>query len=125
MRMSARPPVFGLAADRIHLLGAGGMGMAPLGLYLAGLGFKVSGEDDGWNPAVRTLLEQAGVTLTASGALPDDVQLVVYSSAVAPTHDSRRRASARGLPQVRRGEMLAEVVKGTVFIDGIREKPAA
>ena len=55
--MSARPPVFGLTAERIHLLGAGGMGMAPLGLYLAQLGFRVSGEDDGWNPAVRELLE--------------------------------------------------------------------
>lgn len=109
--MSFRSPVFGLQADRIHLLGAGGMGMAPLGIYLAGLGYQVSGEDDGWNPAVRPLLEQAGVTLTTAGALPDDAQLVVYSSAVAPTHDSRRRATARGLPQVRRGEMLAEVVQ--------------
>ncbi len=114
--MSAPTPVFGLAAERIHLLGAGGMGMAPLGLYLAQLGFRVSGEDDAWNPAVRALLEHAGVTLTAVGALPDDAQLVVYSSAVAVTHDSRRRATARGLPQVRRGEMLAEVVKGRKLV---------
>jgi UDP-N-acetylmuramate--L-alanine ligase/UDP-N-acetylenolpyruvoylglucosamine reductase len=114
--MSARPPVFGLAAERIHLLGAGGMGMAPLGLYLAGLGFHVSGEDDGWNPAVRALLEKAGVMITATGALPDDAQLVVHSSAVAPGHESRRRATARGLPQVRRGEMLAEVVKGRKLV---------
>ena len=109
--MSIPPPVFGLTAERVHLLGAGGMGMAPLGVYLAQRGFRVSGEDDGWNPAVRDLLERAGVTLTVPGALPDETQLVVYSSAVAATHDSRRRATARGLPQVRRGEMLAEVVK--------------
>ena len=108
--------VFGLTVSRIHLLGAGGMGMAPLGLYLTQLGFRVSGEDDAWNPAVRELLEHAGVTLTATGALPDDAQLVVYSSAVAATHDSRRRAAARGLPQVRRGEMLAEVVKGRKLV---------
>ena len=115
--MSAKPiPVFGLTVTRIHLLGAGGMGLAPLGLYLAQLGFRVSGEDDGWNPAVREILARAGVALTAAGALPDDVQLVVYSSAVAATHDSRRRATARGLPQVRRGEMLAEVVKGKKLV---------
>jgi len=114
--MSTRPPVFGLAAERLHLLGAGGMGMAPLGLYLAQLGYRVSGEDDGWNPAVRELLERAGVAITAAGALPDDAQLVVYSSAVAPTHDSRRRATVRSLPQVRRGEMLAEVVKGKKLV---------
>jgi UDP-N-acetylmuramate--alanine ligase len=114
--MSRLPPVFGLAAERVHLIGAGGMGMAPLGLCLAGLGFKVSGEDDGWNPPVRALLEQAGVAVTATGALPEDAQLVVHSSAIAPTHDSRRRAAARGLPQVRRGEMLAEVVKGRKLV---------
>ncbi|HEY8995607.1 MAG TPA: UDP-N-acetylmuramate dehydrogenase [Lacunisphaera sp.] len=114
--MSARSPVFGLAAKRIHLLGAGGMGMAPLGLYLAQSGFQVSGEDDGWNSGVRSLLERAGVIITASGALPVDAQLVVHSSAVAPSHESRRRATARGLPQVRRGEMLAEVVKGKKLV---------
>lgn len=114
--MSARPSIFGLSPERVHLIGAGGMGMAPLGLYLAGLGFKVSGEDDGWNPTVRALLEQAGVAITVTGALPDDAQLVVHSSAIAPAHDSRRRATARGLPQVRRGEMLAEVVKGRKLV---------
>jgi UDP-N-acetylmuramate--L-alanine ligase/UDP-N-acetylenolpyruvoylglucosamine reductase len=114
--MSRPPVIFGLPAERIHLLGAGGMGMAPLGLYLAGLGYRVSGEDDAWNPAVRTLLESGGVVLGAAGALPDDVQLVVHSSAVAPSHESRRRAAARGLPQVRRGEMLAEVLKGRKLV---------
>jgi UDP-N-acetylmuramate--alanine ligase len=114
--MSARPSLFGLSPERIHLLGAGGMGMAPLALYLAQSGFRVSGEDDGWNPAVRELLEHAGVGITASGVLPDDIQLVVFSSAIAPTHDSRRRATARGLPQVRRGEMLAEMLKGKKLV---------
>ncbi|HWA27642.1 MAG TPA: UDP-N-acetylmuramate dehydrogenase [Lacunisphaera sp.] len=114
--MNRPPQVFGLAAERVHLLGAGGMGMAPLGLYLAQIGFRVSGEDDGWNPAVRTLLERAGVVLIPPGMLPDDAQLVVHSSAVAAAHASRRRATARGLPQVRRGEMLAEVVKGRKLI---------
>jgi UDP-N-acetylmuramate--alanine ligase len=114
--MSARPKVFGQDLTRMHLLGAGGMGMAPLGLYLAQTGFRVSGEDDGWNPAVRALLESAGIALTAPGGLPDDAQLVVHSSAIAPAHPSRRRATARGLPQVRRGEMLAEVVKGKKLV---------
>jgi len=114
--MSTPPTVFGLAATRLHLLGAGGMGLAPLGLYVARLGFRVSGEDDGWNPGVRGLLERAGIAITAPGELPDDAELVVYSSAVAETHASRRRAAARGLPQVRRGEMLAEIAKGRKLI---------
>ena len=114
--MSARPKAFNQDLSRVHLLGAGGMGMAPLGLYLAQTGFHVSGEDDGWNPAVRALLESAGVTLTAPGGLPDETELVVHSSAIAPAHPSRRRATARGLPQVRRGEMLAEVMKGKKLV---------
>jgi UDP-N-acetylmuramate--alanine ligase len=114
--MSALPAIFGLNATRLHLVGAGGMGMAPLGLYLSRLGFRLSAEDDAWNPAVRGLLEKGGVALTASGALPDDAELVIYSSAIAPTHESRRRATARSLPQVRRGEMLAEIAKGRKLI---------
>ncbi|MSU47358.1 MAG: UDP-N-acetylmuramate dehydrogenase [Lacunisphaera sp.] len=114
--MSQLPKVFGQDVTRVHLLGAGGMGVAPLGLHLGQLGFHVSGEDDGWNPAVRGLLESAGVTITAPGGLPDDTQLVVFSSAIAPAHPSRRRAAAQGLPQVRRGEMLAEVVKGKKLV---------
>jgi UDP-N-acetylmuramate--alanine ligase len=109
--MSARPRVFGQDIARVHLLGAGGMGMAPLGLYLAQRGFLVSGEDDQWSPLVRELLARAGIIITATGGLPEEAQLAVFSPAVPAAHPSRRRATARGLPQVRRGEMLAEVVK--------------
>jgi UDP-N-acetylmuramate--alanine ligase len=114
--MTARPTILGAAVERVHLVGAGGMGMAPLALYLVQIGFRVSGEDDGWNPAVRALLERGGVRLTPTGGLPDDAQLLVHSSAVAPGHDSRRRAADRGLPQLRRGEMLAEVVRGRKLV---------
>jgi UDP-N-acetylmuramate--alanine ligase len=114
--MKPPAPVFGLASGRIHLIGAGGMGMAPLGLCLAQAGHVVSGEDDGWNPVVRTHLENAGVRIVPSGTLPDDAQLVVYSSAIAAAHASRQQASTRGVKQVRRGEMLAEVVKGRKLV---------
>ncbi len=114
--MSRPPAVFGLRLDRVHLVGAGGMGMAPLGLYLVRIGFAVSGEDDRWNPAARELLAQAGVTLTPAGALPDDAQLLVFSSAAPITHPTRRAAAARGLPQARRGEMLAETTRGKKLV---------
>jgi len=114
--MNTPPRIFGRASTRVHLLGAGGMGMAPLGLYLAQLGFTVTGEDDGWNSSVREMPGRGSVRITASGGLPDDAELVVFSSAVSPEHPSRRRAVARGLPQVRRGEMLAEVLKGRKLI---------
>jgi UDP-N-acetylmuramate--L-alanine ligase/UDP-N-acetylenolpyruvoylglucosamine reductase len=114
--MKAPFTIFGQKISRVHLIGAGGMGMAPLGLYLAQLGFQISAEDDGWNPAVRELLERAGVVTVAPGRLPDAAQLVVFSSAVSAAHSSRRRASGLGLPQVRRGEMLAEIVRGKKLV---------
>ncbi|MBP6864734.1 MAG: UDP-N-acetylmuramate dehydrogenase [Candidatus Didemnitutus sp.] len=109
--MNLPPPVFGRAVQRVHLLGAGGMGMTPLALYLRARGFAVSADDDAWNPATRAWLERADVTVVAPGELPADAELVVFSPAVAATHPLRQRATERGLPQVRRGEMLAEVTR--------------
>jgi len=114
--MNPPPPVFGRAVRQVHLLGAGGMGMTPLGLYLAQLGFAVSAEDDHWNPATRELLEAAGVALTPVNGAPDNAELVVYSPAVAASHPARARATARGLLQVRRGEMLAEITRGKKLV---------
>lgn len=109
--MTTPPPVFGRQVHRVHLLGAGGMGMTPLGLYLAQRGFAVTAEDDAWNPATRELLVKAGVQLTATHTLPSTTELVVFSSAVAASHPTRTQAAARGIAMVRRGEMLAEVVR--------------
>jgi UDP-N-acetylmuramate--alanine ligase len=110
------PAIFGRPVRHLHLLGAGGMGMTPLGLFLAQLGFTLSAEDDAWNPATRALLAQAGVTLVPVNGAPEATELLVYSSAVAPTHPARQRAAARGLPQVRRGELLAEVTRGRKLV---------
>ena len=109
--MNELPPLFGRKIRHVHLLGAGGMGMSPLGLYLVQRGFSVSAEDDHWNPATREVLEQAGVKLTAVNTAPDATELIVYTSAVTPAHPTRQRAVARGLTQVRRGEMLAMVTR--------------
>jgi UDP-N-acetylmuramate--alanine ligase len=109
--MSDRPPVFGRTLRHVHLLGAGGMGVAPLGLYLVQRGFSVTAADDHWNPATRELLEKAGVLISPDHRVPEETELVVYSSAVTPPHPARQIATARGCPQVRRGEMLAEVTR--------------
>jgi UDP-N-acetylenolpyruvoylglucosamine reductase len=60
---------------------------------------------------MREPLERAGVTLTAAGAIPDECDLVVYSSAIQAQHPAHRVAGARGLARVRRGELLAEVTR--------------
>ncbi|MEO6005356.1 MAG: UDP-N-acetylmuramate dehydrogenase [Opitutus sp.] len=108
MRPSALPQLFSKDVRRIHCVGIGGMGMAPLAIYLSQLGFAVSGEDDAMPEEVRIRLVSEGVVLSS---IPSDTELVVYSSAIAKTHDAYQAAKLRSLPLVRRGEMLAEVVR--------------
>lgn len=109
----ATPQLFGRTVRRVHCLGAGGTGLGPLSIYLSGLGFEVTGEDDALTPAMRRALERGGVTIAP---LPQDCELVVHSSAIRADHPVRMEALNRGLPLVRRGELLAEVVKGRRLI---------
>jgi len=108
MTHRARPLLFAREVHRIHCLGVGGMGVAPLALYLSQAGFTVTGEDDALPPEVAALLARGGVTV---GPLPAACDLVAHSSAVPATHPARVAAQARGLPLVRRGELLAEVLR--------------
>ncbi len=85
--------------------------MAPLALCLRQAGLAVSGEDDALAPRVRPWLEQAGIAILPPGGGPEPCELLVNSSAVQADHPARVRALARGVPQVRRGEMLAELLR--------------
>lgn len=105
------PKLFGRDVTGIHCAGIGGMGVGPLAIYLAQRGFRVSGEDDAMVDAMRDQLVRAGVTLTEAGAIPDEVQLVACSSAIAQSHPVVVAAKARNLPTVRRGELLAEATR--------------
>jgi len=128
MTTAALPLLFNKPVRRIHCVGVAGMGLGPLAVYLARSGWQVSGEDDALSPQaasdsletaaseLRERLLEAGVRLEP---LPEDREwgaanagaLVVTSSAVSQTHPTVLAARQRGLPVVRRGELLAEVVK--------------
>jgi len=106
-------PPFLREARRVHCLGVGGMGVAPLALYLSEGGCAVSGEDDALSDEVAAILDRARVTLCP---LPARVDWVVYSSAIQAAHPAYAAAAARGIPLLRRGEMLAKVVCGKKLI---------
>jgi len=108
MNADPLPPLFGRAARRIHCAGVGGTGLGPLAIYLAARGYAVTGEDRDLGAEMRRHLREAGVT---PGPMPADADLLVHSSAVPADHPARMEAAARGRPQVRRGELLAEVVR--------------
>lgn len=108
MRAEPLPTLFGREVRRIHCVGVGGMGLGPLAVYLAQFGFAVSGEDDGITEEMRTLLTRERVSLRE---ITDACDLVVTSSAIGKTHPVYVAAVARGIPVVRRGELLAEVMR--------------
>jgi len=56
MRPAPLPRLFDREVRHLHCVGVGGMGVAPLAIYLAQLGYTVSGEDDALTGPVRELL---------------------------------------------------------------------
>jgi len=102
--------------ENVFFIGLGGMGMAPLALYLDEAGCCVRGHDDHWREPVRRWLERRGIASGSCAELPADVSRVVYSSAIDESHPLLLAARARGLGTLRRGEMLAEVVRGRRLI---------
>ncbi|MEO5960514.1 MAG: UDP-N-acetylmuramate dehydrogenase [Opitutaceae bacterium] len=113
MRLQAPPRLFGREVRRVHAVGVGGMGVGPLAIYLAQLGFLVSGEDDALTEEMRVVLQREGVEIRA---IPADADLVMFSSAIAKNHPACVAAMKRALPLVRRGELLAEVTRGKKLV---------
>lgn len=108
MRATPLPLLFGRTVQHIHCVGVGGMGMAPLAIYLAQSGFTVSGEDDAMTEEVRRELDRAQVKI---GPVPAGAELIACSSAIAPGHPALLVAKQRQRPIVRRGDLLAEVLR--------------
>ncbi len=97
---------------RIHLVGVGGMGMSGLAEVLLNLGYTVSGSDVALTD-VTNRLSSLGVRIMEGhdSAHVQDVDVVVYSSAVAANNPELSSARARKLPVIPRAEVLAELMR--------------
>lgn len=98
---------------KIHFVGIGGIGMSGIAEILVKQGFEVTGSD--LRPsAVTEHLEQMGVQIHF-GHSPDnlgDAKALVYSSAVSLGENPEVVAAReRGIPVIRRAEMLAELMR--------------
>lgn len=89
-----------------HMLGVGGMGMAPLALFLKQADCRVTGNDDNFNPRVHQLLLDNGVELSQQIDL-QSVDGVIYSNALGAAHPALKAAVGIGASTMRRGEFLA------------------
>lgn len=93
---------------RVHVVGVGGPGMAPLAIVLAGLGHHVSGSDMRESPTLD-VVRDAGVEVTVGhdADLVADVDLVVYSTAIPEGNVELVRARELGIAVHHRSGILA------------------
>jgi UDP-N-acetylmuramate--alanine ligase len=109
----------------VHFVGIGGIGMSGIAEVLATQNYRVRGSDvaDGYN--VQRLRDHGiEVAIGHAAANLDDAAVVVVSSAIKRDNPELVEARARGLPIVRRAEMLAELMrlKSAIAVGGTHGK---
>ncbi|HEY9139181.1 MAG TPA: UDP-N-acetylmuramate--L-alanine ligase, partial [Terriglobus sp.] len=100
------------AAQRVHFIGIGGIGMSGIAEILLSMGFPVSGSDIRTSPTTDRLKKLGAAIFVGHAAeqvRPADV--VVISSAVSKDNPEVVEAHARHIPVIQRAEMLAELMR--------------
>jgi UDP-N-acetylmuramate--alanine ligase len=99
---------------RLHLMGIGGAGMSGLAEWLLDRGHDVGGCDAHASEATRRL-ERLGARVE-KGHGPghvEGVDALIVSSAIPADHPERRAAAERGIPVIRRAELLGAIMQGS------------
>lgn len=96
---------------RIHIVGIGGAGMSAIATVLAAMGHQVTGSDLKASAAVEGV-RGLGIPVTVghAGANVGDAGLVAVSTAIPASNVEVVAAHERGIPVLRRAEVLAAVV---------------
>ncbi len=109
----------------IHFVGIGGIGMSGIAEVLANQNYRVRGSDVADSYNVQRLRDRGiEVAIGHDAANLGDAAVVVVSSAIKRDNPELAAARARGLPVVRRAEMLAELMrpKSAIAIGGTHGK---
>ncbi len=104
--------MFRKKVQHVHFVGIGGVGMSGIAELLLNLGYQVSGSDAKESAVTKRLSGLGARTLV--GHAPEnvtDADVVVYSSAVVRENPELVAARGRGIPIIRRAEMLAELMR--------------
>ena len=98
--------------QRIHFVGAGGIGMCGIAELLASQGYRITGSDVK-DSANTERLRSLGIAVAIGHDAGNvgDADVVVYSSAVRADNPELRRAEAAKIPVIGRAEMLAELMR--------------
>lgn len=102
-----------LKLRRLHFVGAGGVGMSGLAeILLLSTPLEISGCDLARSENTERLLKLgARIALGHDPSHVREADLVVVSSAVEEANPEVAAARARGIPVIRRAEMLAEIMR--------------
>ncbi|MBF9037186.1 UDP-N-acetylmuramate--L-alanine ligase [Rhodobacterales bacterium LSUCC0387] len=96
----------------IHFTGIGGIGMSGIAEVLLNHGYTVQGSDLKESKITERLATLgARIFIGQAAENLDGAEVVVISSAIKPGNPEFDAARARGLPMVRRAEMLAELMR--------------
>jgi UDP-N-acetylmuramate--alanine ligase len=110
---------------KVHVVGIGGSGMNAIAQVLQTMGHHVSGSD--LHPSARLArLKAIGIEATVGHDAVNvgDADMVAVSSAIAPDNPEVMEAHRRGVPVLRRAEILAAIVacRRTVAVAGTHGK---
>ncbi len=97
---------------RLYFVGIGGAGMSGIAEVLHNLGYQISGSDS--SPSeITTYLSSIGITLydRHDGANVQNADVLVISSAVGEDNAEVIAARERGIPVIKRAEMLGELMR--------------
>jgi UDP-N-acetylmuramate--alanine ligase len=98
------------STSSVHIVGVGGAGMSGLALLFVEMGKRVSGSDQNESP-VLDQLRRAGVEVSVGhdAAFAPDVDVVLWSPAVASNNPELIAARARGATLLTRAQVLADL----------------
>ena len=104
---------------KLHFIGIGGIGMSGIAEILLRLGYKISGsdlEEGGSTEFLRNLGAQINIGHRESH-ITDQMNVVIYSSAIDSNNPEIIRARQLHIPLIKRAEMLAELMRLKYGID--------
>ena len=110
---------------RVHVVGVGGAGMSAIATVLRAMGHTVTGSDLKASAGLDRL-RAAGVAVTVGHAAGNvgDVDAVTVSTAVPASNPEVVAANERGIPVLRRADMLASIAatRRTIAVAGTHGK---
>lgn len=115
-----------LENKNMHFIGIGGIGMSSIALILLKMGYKISGSDLESNNLTERL-KKLGAEIFKnhdSSHIGPGTEIVVYSSSINSANPEMAEANRRGIPIVKRAQVLGELLnkKKGIAITGTHGK---